>query len=55
MRVTEKVMCAGVYTTWCDICVPTLMEKRVASVFGVKKKNKVLLPRSWRQRIPIKS
>ena len=44
MGVTEKVVFVGVYTTWCNRFVPTFLEKRVASVFRVKKKNKVLLP-----------
>ena len=40
----REVMCAGVYTTWCNRLVPTFLGKRVASVFKVKKNNKVLLP-----------
>ena len=42
MGVTGKVMFAGVYTTWCNRFVLTFLEKRVASVFKVKKKNEVL-------------
>jgi hypothetical protein len=44
MGFTEKVVCAGMYNTWCNRLVPTFLEKRVASVFRAKKKNKVLLP-----------